>query len=177
MIPWRGRLSFCQYIPGKVHKYGVKLYKLCTVKGYTWNLKVYCGKKCERQFYNVEFRKCCNDTDEGFVYDWKRATRRQFLHKLIFDRNFVCNIHFRVTRNKMQMLRFREALIVGMVTKQNKEENLPTTSCSSISVAGRNSEQKHQLSKYECTDRTNRKRCTACYRKVQENEGAGNARK
>ena len=99
-------------------------------------------KKCEKQFYKVEFRKCCDDTDEGFTYDWKRATRRQFLHKLIFDRNFVCNIHFRVTRNKMQMLRFREALIAGMVTKQNKEENLPPTSCSSISVAGRNSKKK-----------------------------------
>ena len=44
MIPWRGILSFRQYIPGKAHKYGVKLYKLCTVEGYTWNLKVYCGK-------------------------------------------------------------------------------------------------------------------------------------
>ena len=44
MIPWRGRLSFRQYIPGKAHKYGVKLYKLCTVEGYTWNLKVYCEK-------------------------------------------------------------------------------------------------------------------------------------
>ena len=41
MIPWRGRLSF--YIPGKAHKYGVKIYKLCTVEGYTWNFKVYCG--------------------------------------------------------------------------------------------------------------------------------------
>ena len=35
MIPWRGRLSFRQYIPGKAHKYGVKIYKLCTVEGYT----------------------------------------------------------------------------------------------------------------------------------------------
>ncbi|CAK9834556.1 PiggyBac transposable element-derived protein 4, partial [Anthophora retusa] len=29
MVPWRGRLSFRQYIPGKRHKYGIKLYKLC----------------------------------------------------------------------------------------------------------------------------------------------------
>ena len=35
MIPWRGRLGFRQYIPGKAHKYGVKLCKLCTVEGYT----------------------------------------------------------------------------------------------------------------------------------------------
>ena len=90
MIPWRGRLSFCQYIPGKAHKYGVKLYKLCSVEGYTWNLKSLLWKRCERQFYKITFRKCCDDTDEGFAYDWKRAVRRQFLHKLIFDRNFVC---------------------------------------------------------------------------------------
>ena len=25
-VPWQGRLFFRQYIPGKVHKYGVKMY-------------------------------------------------------------------------------------------------------------------------------------------------------
>ena len=43
MIPWRERLSFCQYIPGKANKYDVKLYKLRTIEGYTWNFEVYCG--------------------------------------------------------------------------------------------------------------------------------------
>ncbi|CAH1977065.1 unnamed protein product [Acanthoscelides obtectus] len=45
MIPFRGRLSFRQYIPGKRHKYGVKIFKLCAEKGYTYNLKVYSGKE------------------------------------------------------------------------------------------------------------------------------------
>lgn len=44
MIPWRGRLIFKQYIPNKTHKYGVKLYKLCTLDGYTLNIIVYSGK-------------------------------------------------------------------------------------------------------------------------------------
>lgn len=43
-IPWRGRLSFRQYIPNKKHKYGIKLFKLCVQGGYTWNLKVYTGR-------------------------------------------------------------------------------------------------------------------------------------
>ena len=43
LIPFRGRLAFRQYIPGKSHKYGVKLYKLCSPDGYTWNLQIYCG--------------------------------------------------------------------------------------------------------------------------------------
>ena len=34
----------------------------------------------------------------------------------------------------MQMLRFREALVASMVTKQNEEENLQTASGSSVSV-------------------------------------------
>jgi hypothetical protein len=37
MVPWKGRLLFKQYIPRKVHKYGVKIYKLTATNGYTWN--------------------------------------------------------------------------------------------------------------------------------------------
>jgi len=44
MVPFRGRLIFRQYIPGKAHKYGVKLFKLCGTNGYTYNVQVYAGK-------------------------------------------------------------------------------------------------------------------------------------
>ena len=44
MVPWRGRLVFRQYSPGKSHKYGVKLYKLCDPYGYTYTSSIYCGK-------------------------------------------------------------------------------------------------------------------------------------
>ncbi|CAI6359966.1 unnamed protein product [Macrosiphum euphorbiae] len=36
MVPLRGRLKFKQYIPGKAHKYGVKLFKICDNNGYTY---------------------------------------------------------------------------------------------------------------------------------------------
>ncbi|KAF7685756.1 PiggyBac transposable element-derived protein 4 [Cucumispora dikerogammari] len=45
MVLWRGRLMFRQYIPGKKHKYGVKLYELCDRNGYVWNASIYCGKE------------------------------------------------------------------------------------------------------------------------------------
>lgn len=48
MVPFRGRLSFKQYIPGKRHKYSVKIFKLCLNKGYTFNLKIYRGKEVSR---------------------------------------------------------------------------------------------------------------------------------
>ena len=44
MVPWRGRLIFRQYNPGKAHKYGVKIYKLCDPEGYTYTSHVYAGK-------------------------------------------------------------------------------------------------------------------------------------
>ncbi|XP_050502212.1 piggyBac transposable element-derived protein 4-like [Diabrotica virgifera virgifera] len=47
MVPFRGRLSFLQYIPGKRHKYGVKLFKLCVADGYTYAVKVYGGKEMQ----------------------------------------------------------------------------------------------------------------------------------
>jgi len=44
MVPFRGRLKFCQYIPGKSHKYGVKLFKVCSPDGYTYDISIYAGK-------------------------------------------------------------------------------------------------------------------------------------
>ncbi|KAI4476280.1 PREDICTED: piggyBac transposable element-derived protein 4-like isoform X1 [Polistes canadensis] len=43
IVPWRGRLIFRQYIPTKSHKYGIKLFKLCSTEGYTWTIKIYAG--------------------------------------------------------------------------------------------------------------------------------------
>lgn len=45
MIPFRGRLLFLQYIPSKTHKYGIKMYKICSPLGYTLRVKVYSGKE------------------------------------------------------------------------------------------------------------------------------------
>lgn len=44
LVPFRGRLLFRQYIPNKAHKYGIKLFKLCSNEGFTYALKVYSGK-------------------------------------------------------------------------------------------------------------------------------------
>uniref|UniRef100_A0A6A7G052 PiggyBac transposable element-derived protein 4-like isoform X2 n=1 Tax=Hirondellea gigas TaxID=1518452 RepID=A0A6A7G052_9CRUS len=44
LTPFHGQLHFRQYIPGKSHKCGVKLYKICSPDAHTWNLQVYAGK-------------------------------------------------------------------------------------------------------------------------------------
>lgn len=48
LIPFRGRLVIKQYLPQKAHRYGVKVFKLCTDKGYTWNMKIYEGKEADK---------------------------------------------------------------------------------------------------------------------------------
>ncbi|KAJ8929104.1 hypothetical protein NQ314_018218 [Rhamnusium bicolor] len=49
MILFRGKLKFKQYIPGKRHKYGVKVFKLCDMIGYTYSLEVYSGKNTTKE--------------------------------------------------------------------------------------------------------------------------------
>lgn len=43
MVLWRGRLKFRQYIKGKRHKFGIKLYVLCERNGLSLKLIVYAG--------------------------------------------------------------------------------------------------------------------------------------
>ena len=45
IIPWRGRLLYSQYVPGKAHKYGIKMYKLAATNGFTWNYVIYTGEQ------------------------------------------------------------------------------------------------------------------------------------
>ncbi|XP_046662705.1 piggyBac transposable element-derived protein 4-like [Homalodisca vitripennis] len=47
MVLWRGRLLFRQYIKGKRHKYGVKLYSLCEPQGLVIRFAVYSGGEGE----------------------------------------------------------------------------------------------------------------------------------
>lgn len=44
-VPFPGRIFFRQYIPNKRHRYGIKLFKLCSQGGYTWAFKIYTGKE------------------------------------------------------------------------------------------------------------------------------------
>nr|XP_047143975.1 piggyBac transposable element-derived protein 4-like [Hydra vulgaris] len=56
MIPFRGRLRFRMYIPSKRHKYGIKIFKLCSNNGYTYNLSIYAGKEDQPRYGSVAER-------------------------------------------------------------------------------------------------------------------------
>ncbi|EYC26340.1 hypothetical protein Y032_0010g1099 [Ancylostoma ceylanicum] len=48
LVPFSGRVIFRQYIPNKRHKYGIKLFKLCTRGCHTWRTIVYAGRDSSR---------------------------------------------------------------------------------------------------------------------------------
>lgn len=53
MVPFQGRLLFKQYNPQKGHKYGIKMFKLCSESGYTWNMSIYAGKEKQDDLLSV----------------------------------------------------------------------------------------------------------------------------
>lgn len=75
-IPWRGRLIFRQYLPMKLHPYGIKVFKLCVAGGYTHGYKVYTGRDLERTgsvVDSVEFHLMAPLLDSGrclFTDNW-----------------------------------------------------------------------------------------------------------
>lgn len=47
MIPFRGRLIMLQFNKQKRHKYGIKVFKVCTIPGCTYKLQIYYGKNTD----------------------------------------------------------------------------------------------------------------------------------
>lgn len=65
LVPWRGRLIFRQYIPNKAHKYGIKLFKLCSSDGYVWSLQVYGGKNAATGREIGQAERVCRELTAG----------------------------------------------------------------------------------------------------------------
>ncbi|CAG5056959.1 unnamed protein product [Parnassius apollo] len=68
LIPFRGRIIFRQYLKQKRHKYGIKIFKLCTTPGYTFRLEIYAGKSSESKNNtptNIVLNLCSNLLNKG----------------------------------------------------------------------------------------------------------------
>ena len=61
LILWRGRLIFRQYIPNKAHRYGIKMFKLCSFDGYSWGFLIYAGKSATGQREIGLAQKICSE--------------------------------------------------------------------------------------------------------------------
>ena len=71
LIPWGGRLIFRQYIPNKAHRYGIKMFKLCSVDGYTWGFRTYAGKSATGQREIGLAQKVCLELAEDPLNEGK----------------------------------------------------------------------------------------------------------
>lgn len=88
MVPFRGRIIFRQYNKQKRHKYGIKVFKLCSIPGYTHRLMVYGGKNDESITTptNVVMRLCEDFVDKGhtlYTDNWYTSIdlARKLLHR------------------------------------------------------------------------------------------------
>lgn len=108
MVPWRGRLVFRQYIKNKRHRYGVKLYKLCTVDGFTLNTIIYTGK-CTKKTENL-----------GHTHGVVLKLLTEYLHdnKILYCDNYYTSIGL------AEDLLGKETKIVGTLRKNRK--GIPT---------------------------------------------------
>lgn len=87
LVPFRGRLSFLQYIKNKRHKFGVKLFKLCVEGGYTYDFRIYCGQEKrgpENVATSVVMKLCDPLLDNGrTIYVDNYYTSVELAHKLL----------------------------------------------------------------------------------------------
>lgn len=87
LVPFRGRLSFLQFIKNKRHKFGIKLFKLCVDGGYTYDFRIYCGKEksgTENVATSIVLKLCNSLLDFGrTVYVDNYYTSVELSHKLL----------------------------------------------------------------------------------------------
>lgn len=56
LMSYRGKIVFKQFMKGKRHKYGIKIFRLCDATGYCYRFEVYAGKT--RREENVTSKLC-----------------------------------------------------------------------------------------------------------------------
>jgi hypothetical protein len=52
IVLFKGCVIFKQYTPMKYKRFGIKIYKLCDSKGFTYNMSVYLGRNRKRDCHN-----------------------------------------------------------------------------------------------------------------------------
>jgi hypothetical protein len=68
-VLFKGIVIFKQYIPKKHRRFGIKLCRLCSSKGYTYNMTVYLGEDRKRDFFHDIYTcKCCETCSKDWTY-------------------------------------------------------------------------------------------------------------
>lgn len=103
LVPFQGRLIFRQYIQNKRHKFGIKLFKLCLSRGYTYDLKVYCGKEAEGSHASVPTQVVM-----------------QLLNRCLDEGRTLCTDNYYTSVELAKKLLDRKTHLVGTLRKNRK---------------------------------------------------------
>jgi hypothetical protein len=76
IVPFKGWVIFKQYIPQKYRRFGMKIYKLCDMSGYTYNMDIYSGEdrtcvttnKAATHTIVKQLTKKWNDMDMSYIW-------------------------------------------------------------------------------------------------------------
>ena len=98
---------FKQYIPNKADKYGIKLFKLCSLEGYTYNMIIYSGKSTDGQRRTGLTKEVCFDLMKDLLNEGR----------ILFVENFYTSYEF--ARFCLQ----RKTHVVG--TLRANKKNMP----------------------------------------------------
>ena len=112
------------YIPWKTHKYGVKIYTICTQNAYTWDLKVYIGKMERKGEYNhsksLVLQPCNHILGQGTtVYADNFYPSVPLAEKLLDEHTYYCGT---LRKNRKQVPKsFQNAKLKKgeMISQQN----------------------------------------------------------
>ena len=64
LVSWQGQIVFRQYLPSKAHKYGIKVFKLCSASGYMWSIIVYGGRAATEGRDIGQAQRVCTELTE-----------------------------------------------------------------------------------------------------------------
>ena len=88
LVPWMGRLIFRQYIPNKAHRYGIKMFKICSVEGYTWGIRIYSGKSATGERETGLAQKVCLELTKDLLNEGRTLFVDNFSQAMILPNVF-----------------------------------------------------------------------------------------
>ena len=118
MVLFRGRTILRQYNPSKSHKYGLKVYKLCSVDGYTWEFMIYKGKGD-----NAPGIEHAQNITRSLMDGLLTKGRILFIRYLLGKSTYVCGT-LRVNRKYVPKSATRKKLKKGEVAAHQNSEGI-----------------------------------------------------
>ena len=128
MLKFKGHLSFCQYLPMKLIKWGVKLWTFCENEtGYTVNFQVYTGKDQWRVEHGLGYRVfmdmvvVLHRTSAQVFFDTYFTSVPLMKNLKLLGIQGCCTVH----ANKKDLVAARFVTMAHFVTKVTKRAAMP----------------------------------------------------